>query len=67
MKMLHDGFEAWVRDCSRGCLEPSEIDELCMGEFDFDGETYHFTDPTVQAQWEAWQAAIEFVLNTSSS
>lgn len=58
MKMIHDDFEAWVRESARGCMEPDEIDALCQGALDFDGKEYHFIDSTVQAQWLAWQAAL---------
>jgi len=58
-KMIHDDFEAWIRDRSRGCMEPCEIDELCKGDLDFESGDYTFRDLAVQGQWEAWQAAIE--------
>jgi len=58
-KMMHDDFEAWIRDRCRACIEESEIDELCKGDLDFDSGDYTFRDPTVQGQWEAWQAAME--------
>jgi len=57
--LAFDAFEAWIRDRSRGCMEQDEIDEICKGSFDLDGEWYGFECPAVQAQWEAWQAAIE--------
>jgi len=59
MKNERDAFEAWIRDCARGCMEQEEIDELCKCEADFDGETYHFLNPIVQAQWDAWSAALD--------
>ena len=56
-KMLHDDFEAWIRDRCRGCIEQPEIDEYCKGDLDFDTGAYTFRDQAVQAQWESWQAA----------
>jgi hypothetical protein len=56
MKMMHDDFEAWIRDTARGCMEEKEIDTFCHGELDQSGE-YTFSDQHVQAQWMAWQAA----------
>jgi hypothetical protein len=55
-KMLHDDFEAWLRERSSGCMEQSEIDGICEGDLDFDSGEYTFRDQSVQAQWEAWQA-----------
>lgn len=59
MKMQHDDFELWIRERSSGCMEPSEIDELCIGDLDFASGEYTFLDISVQAQWEAWQAALQ--------
>lgn len=56
-KMLHDDFEAWIRDRARGCMEQEEIDELCKADLDLDSHEYTFRDDSMQAQWEAWQAA----------
>lgn len=64
MKMTHDDFEAWIRDRSRCCMEQEEIDRACIGELDFDSGEYTFRDDAVQAQWEAWQAAIEHAMKT---
>jgi hypothetical protein len=58
-KMLHDDFEAWIRDRARGCEVPGIVDELCKGEMDFDSGEYTFENPGVQAQWKAWQAAYQ--------
>jgi len=60
MKMIHDDFEAWIRNRASGCMEPEEIDALCKGELDFESGEYTFRDASVQGQWEAWQAALEF-------
>jgi len=61
-KMMHDDFESWIRDRSRGCIEQHEIDDLCKGDVDFESHIYTFRDPGVQGQWEAWLAAIESTL-----
>ena len=55
-KMMHDDFETWLRDRCRGCMEQDEIDEICLGDADFDTGEYTFSTPSVQGQWEAWQA-----------
>lgn len=57
MKMMHDRFEAWIRERCSGCLEQYEIDQLCTGELDFDSGEYTFNATEVQGQWEAWQEA----------
>ncbi len=56
-RMMHDDFEAWIRERASGCMEQSEIDAICEGDLDFDIGEYAFRDQGVQAQWEAWQAA----------
>lgn len=54
-----DRFEAWIRDRSRACMMDYEIDDLMSGSFDIDGSGgFIFEDSAVQAQWEAWQAAL---------
>lgn len=35
-KMVHDSFEAWIRERSSGCMEQPEIDAICEGALDFD-------------------------------
>lgn len=57
MKMSHDTFERWIRDRCRGCMEESEIHEICKGELECESGDYEFDDPFIQGQWEAWQAA----------
>lgn len=64
MKMKHDAFEAWIRDRCRGCIEQDDIDQLCIGELDFDSGEYTFLSTEVQGQWEAWQAATEHAKKT---
>lgn len=59
MKMPHDDFEAWIRERSSGCLEESEINDLCKGDLDFESGEYTFQNQSVQAQWEAWRAALD--------
>ena len=56
--MLHDDFEAWIRDRCRGCMEQEEIDEYCRADLDLETFEYTFQNEAVQAQWEAWQAAL---------
>lgn len=56
--MLHDDFEAWIRARAIGCMEQDEIDELCKADLDLASHEYTFRDDSVQAQWEAWQAAL---------
>lgn len=58
MKMQHDNFESWIRERCSGCMESSEIDELCKGDLDFESGEYTFSNQSVQAQWEAWKAAL---------
>ena len=58
-KMMHDDFESWIRERSRGCMEQDEIDDLCKGDMDFDSGEYTFRNLSVQGQWEAWQASYE--------
>ena len=65
MKMQHDEFETWIRDRCRGCLAQDEIDQLCIGELDFDSGEYTFSSTEVQGQWEAWQAATEHAKKTA--
>lgn len=57
MKLVFDAFERWVRERSSGCMEPSELDELCKGDMDIESGEYVFRNPGVQGQWEAWQAS----------
>lgn len=59
-KMLHDDFEAWIRDRCRCCMEQDEIDLYCLADLDLNSGEYTFRNEAVQAQWEAWQAAIQF-------
>ena len=63
MKMSHDDFENWIRERSSGCMEPSDIGELCKGDLDFDSGEYTFQNQSVQSQWEAWQAALASLAN----
>lgn len=65
-KMPHGSFEAWIRARAGGCVEPDLIDELCKASFDFGSGEYVFCNAGVQAQWEAWQAAIEMKNNLES-
>lgn len=58
-KIMRVNFESWIRDRSRCCMEPHELDELCWGDMDVASGAYTFVDAVVQGQWEAWQAACE--------
>ena len=54
-----DRFTAWVRDTGRGCLSDADMDAILQVECDIDGDgKFHFTDDTVQRDWEVWQAAL---------
>lgn len=54
-----DRFEAWVRETGRGCLSDADMDAILQVECDIDGDgKFHFTDDTVQRDWEVWQAAL---------
>lgn len=59
MEMVHDEFEAWIRQRKVESTNKAEVDELCKGELDLNSGEYVFANEYVQAQWEAWQASRE--------
>lgn len=61
--MMHDDFENWIIEQSRGCLSDEERSELFKAELDFDSGEYIYENQSVQGQWEAWQAALKVNIN----
>ena len=50
-------FNAWVRGRSQGCMSDDEISGILATDCEDPSE---YVDQSVQAQWEAWKAALEF-------
>ena len=51
-------FHAWVKHRASGCMDDKEVANLLIGGLDNCVGGFSFQDDGVQAQWDAWQAAL---------
>lgn len=59
---MHDKFREWLRSRSNDCEQLKLVlDNLLAGEYDSEKQEYTFFHAPVQAQWEAWKAALDLI------